>query len=197
MIETLIWGWKPPKYEWYYYNTYRILFNPQPFEEDVTYINPETKEKVTETITRYKVYGIRKELPELSKAIKSNNTLEIERILLLEQIKAYDMSNAVNQFYINGVPLWIDKATRVGLNNSISKEIEVGRESTTLWYDTLSFTIPCQTAMQMLTQLEIYALDCYNTTAQHIANVKNAQTLEELQTYDYTTGYPDKLNFNI
>ena len=74
MIETLIWGWKPPKYEWYYYNTYRILFNPQPFEEDVTYINPETKEKVTETITRYKVYGIKKELPELSKAIKSNNT---------------------------------------------------------------------------------------------------------------------------
>ena len=197
MIETLIWGWKPPKYEWYYYNTYRILFNPQPFEEDVTYINPETKEKVTETITRYKVYGIRKELPELSKAIKSNNTLEIERILLLEQIKAYDMSNAVNQFYINGVPLWIDKATRVGLNNSISKEIAVGRESTTLWYDTFSFTIPCQTAMQMLTQLEIYALDCYNTTEQHIANVKNAQTLEELQTYDYTIGYPDKLNFNI
>jgi hypothetical protein len=29
----------------------------------------------------------------------------------------------------------------------------------------------------------------------HIANVNNLETIEEVETYDFTTGYPDKLQF--
>ena len=197
MMKTLIWGWEPPKYERYESGLYRILFNPQPFEETITHIDPETGEETTDTITKYKVWYIEKDLPELTKAIKDGNELEAKKIILLEQIAAYDTSDAVNQFSIDGNNIWLDKSMRVGLNNSISKEVEVGRENTTLWYGTLNFTIPCQAALQMLTQLEIYALECYNVTAQHTAFVKNATTLEELESFDYMAGYPDKLSFGL
>ena len=197
MMKTLIWGWAPPKYERYESGLYRILFNPQPFEETITHIDPETGEEATDTITKYKVWYIEKDLPNLTKAIKDGNELEAKKIILLEQIAAYDTSDAVNQFSIDGNNIWLDKSMRVGLNNSISKEVEVGRENTTLWYGTLNFTIPCQAALQMLTQLEIYALECYNVTAQHTAFVKNATTLEELESFDYMAGYPDKLSFGL
>ena len=197
MMKTLIWGWEPPKYERYESGLYRILFNPQPFEETVVRIDPETGEEITETVIRYKVWYIERDLPNLTKALAEHNYLEAEKIVTLEQIEAYDTSEAVNQFSVGDNQIWLDKSMRVGLNNSISKEIEIGREETTLWYDMLSFTIPCQTAMQMLTQLEIYALQCYNVTAQHKVRVKNAETLEELKNYDYRAGYPEKLHFNI
>ena len=197
MMKTLIWGWEPPKYERYESGLYRILFNPQSFEETVVRIDPETGEEITETVIRYKVWYIERDLPNLTKALAEHNYLEAEKIITLEQIEAYDTSEAVNQFSVGDNQIWLDKSMRVGLNNSISKEIEIGREETTLWYDMLSFTIPCQTAMQMLTQLEIYALQCYNVTAQHKVRVKNAETLEELKNYDYRAGYPEKLHFNI
>ena len=197
MMKTLIWGWEPPKYERYESGLYRILFNPQPFEETITHIDLETGEETTDTITKYKVWYIEKDLPNLTKALNEENYIEAERIVTLEQIEAYDTSDAINQFSIGDNQIWLDKSMRVGLNNSISKEIEIGREETTLWYDMLNFTIPCQTAMQMLTQLEIYALQCYNVTAQHKVRVKNAETLEQLKDYDYRAGYPEKLHFNI
>ena len=46
MMKTLIWGWEPPKYERYESGLYRILFNPQPFEETVVRIDPETGEEL-------------------------------------------------------------------------------------------------------------------------------------------------------
>lgn len=100
MMKTLIWGWEPPKYERYESGLYRILFNPQPFEETITHIDPETGEETTETVTRYKVWYIEKDLPNLTKALNEGNYLEAERIVTLEQIEAYDTSDAVNQFYV-------------------------------------------------------------------------------------------------
>jgi len=49
----------------------------------------------------------------------------------------------------------------------------------------------------MLSSLEIYALECYNQTATHKAAVEALTTAEEINNYDYTTGYPEKLTFSI
>ena len=37
----------------------------------------------------------------------------------------------------------------------------------------------------------------YNATQEHIAAVKALATKEEVEAYDYTSGYPDKLVFNL
>ena len=122
-------------------------------------------------------------------------TLEEAKQEKIQQIENYDNSDAVNGFTINGVNMWLDKATRTGLLLRITAEQSVGDQNTTLWFGTQSFEIPITQAFQMLYALEIYASQCYDRTAAHKAYVNTLQTIEEVEQYDYTVGYPDKLNF--
>lgn len=45
-------------------------------------------------------------------------TIEEAKKKLMEEIIAYDTSSSVNGFILNGLLVWLDKATRVGLMNS-------------------------------------------------------------------------------
>ena len=83
----------------------------------------------------------------------------------------------------------------VGLFNSISIEKEIGKTDTVLWYDATKYAIPISDALRMLNEIEMYALNCYNVTQSHIAAVRALQTIEEIENYDYTIGYPEKLSF--
>lgn len=114
---------------------------------------------------------------------------------LIDVITAYDSSPAVNSFVYNGMDLWLDKATRVGLMNSTTILKSAGQETTTLWFGDINITLPVDNVIQMLSALEIYALDCYNVTARHISEASNLDTIEAVLSYDYTTGYPQKLVF--
>lgn len=119
----------------------------------------------------------------------------------LQKIADYDTSPAVNSFTLNGADVWLDKATRVGLMNSTNIEKAAGNETTTLWFAIggveTQIVVPCDGAIQMLSQLEMYALDCYNRTAAHKAAVAKLAAKEEVEAYDYTEGYPEKLSFTI
>ena len=46
-------------------------------------------------------------------------------------------------------------------------------------------------------ELEVYAKKCYNTTEEHKVNVSNLQSVDEVNNYDYKSGYPDKLIFSL
>lgn len=116
---------------------------------------------------------------------------------LIAAIHEYDASPAVNSFMLSDKQMWLDKATRVGLANSISIERAAGKETTTLWFDAVQYEIPIDAALQMLSALELYALDCYNITQAHIATVRLLDNVETLEGYDYTAGYPERLTFNI
>lgn len=115
----------------------------------------------------------------------------------LAQIDAYDTSEAVNSFTLGGQPMWLDKATRVGLANSISIEAGAGRTSTVLWFGGTRYELPITTAKAMLAALELYALECYNVTAQHHATVTAMNSVEDIEAYDHTAGYPERLAFTI
>ena len=123
-------------------------------------------------------------------------TLDEIKAVKVAEIERYDVSDAVNIFYLNGTPMWLDKATRVGLMNSIGIEKAAGRVQTTLWFGGASITLKCDTAISMLSALELYALECYNVTAAHKAAVNALETAEEVAGYDYTVGYPEKPNFS-
>lgn len=117
-----------------------------------------------------------------------------------EKIKAittYDKSQSVNAFYVGDMIAWLDRETRISLMNSTNIQKSVGMESTTLWLDNKSYTLPCDMVIQMLSALELYALNCYNVTAQHKANVLAMDEVESVNGYDFTTGYPDKLRFEV
>lgn len=122
-------------------------------------------------------------------------TLEDIKEDLIAKIDNYDTSEEVNCFYYHGVPMWLDKSTRVGLMNSTSIEKSAGAETTTLWLGSLTVTLPVDDLLTMLSELELYALDCYNVTAKHKADARSLKTIEEALEYDFTTGYPPKLMF--
>ena len=122
-------------------------------------------------------------------------TLEEIKVQKVEEILAYDNSNAVNEFSMGGQPIWLDKATRAGLLLRFEAESKVGRETTTLWYGGQPFTLPLAQAQQILIALELYASECYDRTQAHIAAVNAMESKEAVEAYDYTTGYPAKLNF--
>lgn len=81
--------------------------------------------------------------------------------------------------------------------NSLTIESDKGREDSTLWFGNVCLTVNCAAAIEMLRNLEIYALACYNKTAEHKANVSALSDLNEIMNYDYTDGYPEKLSFAI
>ena len=116
---------------------------------------------------------------------------------MLRRIIEYDTSDAVNSFILNDNSVWLDKDTRVGLMNSMNIEKAVGLENTTLWLGTQSYTLPIELAINLLAQLEIYAKECYNKTAEHKSNLEKLTIPDEIMEYNYKEGYPEKLKINI
>jgi hypothetical protein len=113
------------------------------------------------------------------------------------EIDFYDTSDEVNGFYLNGNLVWLDRDTRASLRNTIESSIILGREKLNIWFNDMYVTLPVATAKNLLAALELYATDCYNVTAQHQVAVKEITTIEEVDNYDITSGYPEKLNFDI
>ena len=128
---------------------------------------------------------------------EEDTPLSKQKRKLINEINAYDTSDEVNSFFLNGVKVWLNKDTRVGLMNSLTIEKNAGKEESTLWFNNICITINCDAAIQMLSTLELYALNCYNVTAKHKVAVENLNNLEEALGYDCTVGYPEKLSFTI
>ena len=115
----------------------------------------------------------------------------------IAEITAYDTSDKVNGFMLNGLLVWLDKATRVGLMNSTNIAKATGSANTTLWLGGERMVVPCDKAIQLLSALEMYALGCFNVTASHKAAVEAMTTIDEVLAYDYTQGYPERLKMEV
>ena len=115
----------------------------------------------------------------------------------IAEIAAYDTSSSVNGFVLNGLLVWLDKATRVGLMNSTTIAKASGQETTTLWLGGMKLVVDCDKAIQLLSALEMYALECFNVTASHKQAVSELTTIEEVEAYDYKAGYPKTLEMSV
>ena len=125
------------------------------------------------------------------------DVLNSAKASVLADIEAYDTSTAVNGFMLNGQRVWLDKATRVGLMNSTTIAKAIGQPTTTLWLGDAKLVVECDKAIQLLSALEMYALECFNVTAAHKKAVTEMGTVEEVFGYDYTAGYPEVLTMNV
>ena len=111
------------------------------------------------------------------------------------EIEAYDKSSAVNSFYYGNVEFWLDRDTRVSVRSTGEIMKEMGKQTMTLWLGDVNVTLAPEQVLQMLAVLEIYALECYNMTAEHKSAVNNLATIEEVEAYDFRCGYPEKIHF--
>lgn len=115
----------------------------------------------------------------------------------IRQIEEYDKSSAVNEFFINGNPMWVDVDLRNKLKNVIDVENARGSETFTEWYNGISFTFATSMWKHLLNEVEHYAYQCLNVTEQHKYNVNSLVTIAAVEDYDYTINYPTKLNFEV
>lgn len=115
----------------------------------------------------------------------------------IAEITAYDTSSSVNGFMLNGLLVWLDKATRVGLMNSTTIAKAAGQKTTTLWLGGIKLVVDCDKAIQLLSALEMYALECFNVTASHKQAVSELTTIEEVEAYDYKADYPKMLEMSV
>lgn len=111
------------------------------------------------------------------------------------QIEMYDASDAVEQFTINDVPMWLGHELRQQIRTSADAYEAMGYEQMTKIFNGAEFTFPISVWRQMLNALEIYAAEALNTTERHKATVNAMTRRKDVEDYDYTTGYPTKLEF--
>ena len=120
-------------------------------------------------------------------------------VILARQLKLADIEdedNSKEEFIINGQTMWLGHELRQQLKTSVEAYAASGQETVTKWFNGQEFTFSINIWLQMLIALEIYAAEVLNTTEMHRSRVLALTTAEDIQNYDCTVGYPQKLNFN-
>lgn len=134
-------------------------------------------------------YGYEKvEVPEdkLKEAIEAK----------VAEIQAYDSSEAVNSFILNGTPAWICREDRIGTRRAIELDVANGQTESEIWLNGFKLVVNSQLALKLLDAVGHYAYQAYNVTQAHIFNVKQLASVEEVEKYDHTKNYPPKLNLS-
>ena len=80
--------------------------------------------------------------------------------------------------------------------NSTNIAKNSGNNTTTLWLGSNKLVINCDLAIQLLSDLEMYALECFNITASHKKEVSEMTDIEKIYNYNYKVDYPEPIVMN-
>jgi len=125
---------------------------------------------------------------ELLREAKDNKRNEIDN---------YDSSDSVNGIIVNGVQLWIPADKRAILKASVDAYKTLGINPITKVWEGVEYTATADDWLRMIATVEVYASECYNTTARHKAAVEALNTVEDVNAFDVTVGYPAMPEFNV
>lgn len=108
---------------------------------------------------------------------------------LRKKIELYNDSHVIKSFIYKDKEYWLTKDNRTclwNLSNSSLGNIEfiIGDEIVEMNSIKLK---------SFLLKLELYAYKCFVNTFKHLKASKDLNKLEDIITYDYTTGYPEKI----
>lgn len=131
------------------------------------------------------------------KVATANRRLAQAKREVLKKIDAYDTSPAVNGFYLNGERVWLDFELRDRVYQGNERLQRIGRTDTTLWLGKQCYNLSIEQAQNIISHIEAYAKDCYNVTAAHKKAVSELTSIEEVEKYDITAGYPAQLRMEV
>lgn len=127
--------------------------------------------------------------------------LERSRQEKLSALEAFDSSEEVNGFdvSINGedMRMWIDRETRGDYKASIEAAELLGRTTVKPVFNGVEVELSVEMAKMALAQVQLYANQCYGVTQRHKAVILGLSTVEEIEGYDFTEGYPERLRFEV
>ncbi len=111
-------------------------------------------------------------------------------------ITAFDNSANVNSFIIGGLPMWLGWELRARLESSLEAIEAEGGTEMTKGFGGIDYTFSVDQWHAMINAVENYAGQCQKVTEGHRAAVNALATIAEVEAYDYTVGYPPKVNFD-
>ena len=119
--------------------------------------------------------------------------IDMAKAAKIAEIAAYSDSDAVNSLTFNGLKTWLTRTVRDGYNTSITAAKNLGEPTVTFMVGDKEMQLPVEQARRVLDLVQRYADACFLVTERHKIAVKALQTVEEVEAYDYTKGYPEKL----
>jgi hypothetical protein len=138
-----------------------------------TQLNPETGEKIESSV----------EIP-----------LELAKLYKKLQLKVYDNSTAVNSFYFKGQTMWLTPNERA--NNLLTVQAaEDNPEEYKGVVPFMGYELPIETVLSALKSLDLYAFKCAVVTETHTTTIENLESVEAVENYDFTVGYPEKIHY--
>ena len=111
-----------------------------------------------------------------------------EKIL---EIKEYDSSDNVNGFFVGGNIMWLTPAVRDNYMSTLEGAQRLGISGVTF----MGIEMTPEQGIMLLDLINVYAMQCVGVTEYHLANVNALETIEDIELYDYTVGYPERLSF--
>ena len=109
----------------------------------------------------------------------------------LNALEAYDASDSVNSFNLFGEDMWIAPDERSNYMLTLEGAKRLGISNITF----LGHEVPVDDALHMLDAINVYAMQCVGVTNAHKTAINALTTIEEIEAYDFTVGYPEKLVF--
>jgi hypothetical protein len=117
--------------------------------------------------------------------------LEQTRKQKLYELQDYDSSPAVNSFNLFGEDMWIAPDERSNYMLTLEGAKRLGISEITF----LGHNVPLDDALNMLDAINVYAMQCVGVTDAHRKAINELTTIEDVEAYDFTVGYPEKLVF--
>jgi hypothetical protein len=128
-------------------------------------------------------------------------TLEQAKAEKTSQIRMFNDSGTVNgAIFVSPAgtqELWIPAVERTGYFKAIELSKKYGRETVTFTAGGVPLQLPVDFAEAKLEEIELYAIDAQGVTDGHLFAVSQLSTVEEVDAYDYTAGYPEKVTIAL
>ena len=131
--------------------------------------------------------------PDEETPVETPSDIDMAKAAKIAEIAAYSDSDAVNSLTFNGIKTWLTRTVRDGYDTSITAAKNLGETNVTFMVGDNEMQLPVEQARRVLDLVQRYADACYLVTERHKIAVKALRTVEEVEAYDYTKGYPEKL----
>jgi hypothetical protein len=128
-------------------------------------------------------------------------TLEQAKAEMIEKIDFYDSSTSVNAFKIHDIEHditfegWFTPDERSNYRSSIDAAKLFGVETLSFFIGEFLLEVTPAQAEYMLAQIQLYADQCYIVTKEHKIEVEGLDSIEAVDSFQYTKGYPEKITF--
>ena len=131
--------------------------------------------------------------PDGESPVEMPTDIDMAKAAKIAEIAAYSDSDAVNSLTFNGLKTWLTPDVRANYLVSLDAAELLGETDITFVVEGVQASLPIKQVRLLLAKIQRYADACYIVTEGHKRVVRALQTVEEVESYDYTRGYPEKL----